>query len=622
MDNATIRYTTIQNWSTNVYNLVTKRAFAYSGARVEWIDGNLGCLAQGSTVTTPLGVKPIEKVKVGEKVLSFDESTGDLVFRKVIKKKFSGFQKVYEISMGERRLKVTPNHPFFSFIYDVKNPSKLGRYKLAYVRADKLKRAILPITSIEYGQPKKLEKLSTETVFETSNQYSNGLVAVRRFKSRLIAPISSNEEIMWFFGAYLGDGNIYRKEAKNKGTRYAKVGFSIPREDRARKKIIRILSDLIDCEPTERADKVHLTINSVELADFIELNGFKGTARTKRIPPWVLSTSENERLALLAGYLDTDGTIIKNKRIFSIKSVNKFLLEDVGKIATSLGISARIYTEYDNIQKRSVMGYECISHGSYRIEFHIDKRLFKYLSEKMKKEAENVEPAKKVYFRKIGRSSINLPESLQVAKISRGNLSEIEVPTWDIHVDETGNFISEGFIVHNSKITMKYPSVYLLGEKAHAEIVSIAFAGKGQYLDAGAKVIHIAPSTTSQITSKSVSKNSGKTIYRGLLDIEKGAKNVKSRVTCDALILDAKSASDTIPYMVIKEKDVTVAHEASVGRVSEEQLFYLMSRGYSEEAALAMIIRGFMDPFVRQLPMEYAIELNRLIELSMVGSVG
>lgn len=173
-----------------------------------------------------------------------------------------------------------------------------------------------------------------------------------------------------------------------------------------------------------------------------------------------------------------------------------------------------------------------------------------------------------------------------------------------------------------SKITMKYPAVYLMGEKAHGEVISVAFAGKGQHQDAGAKIIHMAPNTTSQIISKSISKDGGRTTYRGLLKVKKGCKNVKSSVVCDALILDENSASDTIPYMEIDEKEVSIGHEASVGKVSEEQLYYLMSRGYNEEQALGLIVRGFMDVFVRELPMEYAIELNRLIELNMEGSVG
>lgn len=173
-----------------------------------------------------------------------------------------------------------------------------------------------------------------------------------------------------------------------------------------------------------------------------------------------------------------------------------------------------------------------------------------------------------------------------------------------------------------SKITMKYPAVYLMGEKAHGEVISVAFAGKGQTQDAGAKIVHMAPNTTSQIVSKSISKDGGRSTYRGLLKVKKGCKNVKSSVVCDALLLDPESGTDTFPYIEIEEKDVSIGHEASVGRVSEEQLFYLMSRGFSEEQALGMIVRGFMDAFVRELPMEYAVELNRLIELNMEGSVG
>lgn len=173
-----------------------------------------------------------------------------------------------------------------------------------------------------------------------------------------------------------------------------------------------------------------------------------------------------------------------------------------------------------------------------------------------------------------------------------------------------------------SKITMKYPSIYLLGEGAKGEVLSVAFAGKDQHLDAGAKIIHVAKNTNSIITSKSVSKDGGRTTYRGLLKVMPKATGVKSNVRCDALILDKKSASDTIPYMEINEKNVSVGHEASVGKISEEQLFYLMSRGLTEAEAMAMIIRGFIEPFTKQLPLDYAVEMNRLIELQMEGSVG
>lgn len=173
-----------------------------------------------------------------------------------------------------------------------------------------------------------------------------------------------------------------------------------------------------------------------------------------------------------------------------------------------------------------------------------------------------------------------------------------------------------------SKVTMKYPAVYLMEPGAHGEILSIAFAGRDQHQDAGGKVVHLAPHTTSRIISKSISKDGGRASYRGLLKIHPGAYGSKSNVVCDALLLDDRSRSDTYPYIEIDEKDVTVGHEASVSKVGEEQLFYLMSRGITEEAANTMIINGFIEPLVKELPMEYAIEMNRLIQLQMEGSIG
>ena len=173
-----------------------------------------------------------------------------------------------------------------------------------------------------------------------------------------------------------------------------------------------------------------------------------------------------------------------------------------------------------------------------------------------------------------------------------------------------------------SKLTMKYPGIYLMGRKAYGETLSIAFAGKNQHQDTGAKMVHLAPDTTSKITSKSVSRANGRSTYRGLLKVAKGATNVKATVRCDALLLDDTSKTDTYPYMEIDQDDATVTHEATVGKIGDEQIFYLMSRGFSEEEALSLIVNGFMEPFTKELPMEYAVELNRLIRLEMDNSVG
>jgi Fe-S cluster assembly protein SufB len=173
-----------------------------------------------------------------------------------------------------------------------------------------------------------------------------------------------------------------------------------------------------------------------------------------------------------------------------------------------------------------------------------------------------------------------------------------------------------------SKLTMKYPAIYLVGPRAHGEVLSIAFSGDGQHQDAGAKMVHAAPDTTSIIVSKSISKNGGRTSYRGLVKVYPDAKNSKSSVKCDALLLDDKSRSDTYPTMEVDEKEVTIEHEATVSKVGEEQLFYLMSRGLTQDEATAMIINGFFEPFTKELPLEYAVELNRLIQMEMSGSVG
>lgn len=173
-----------------------------------------------------------------------------------------------------------------------------------------------------------------------------------------------------------------------------------------------------------------------------------------------------------------------------------------------------------------------------------------------------------------------------------------------------------------SKVTMKYPAVHLLEEGARGEVLSIAYAGKGQHQDAGAKMVHCAPNTSSTVLSKSISKDGGRTSYRGLVKVLPGAENVKCNIRCDALLLDDKSRSDTYPYMEIDNKNTHVGHEATVSKIGDEQLFYLMSRGLSENDAIAMIVNGFFEPFTKELPMEYAVELNRLIQLEMEGSIG
>ena len=376
---AHIHYTTIQNWSPNVYNLVTKRALAEAEATVQWTDVNMGCLAEGSTVTTRSGPKPIELVVPGEEVLSFDESSGELCFRSVTAKRKSGRQPVREVRSGMRSLWVTDNHPFLSFRYDSARPRKLGRYELSYVPADELEKAIVPISSIDYGEPHKLRVPDTTTEYSNSNQWGARFTVKRERAQRLFVDSFTTDDMMWLFGLFTGDGSVQRKFGVNGGTRWAKVVFSVPNQDRARDRLMEVMASIMPgVWPTERKDGIALSWNSVELADFITENGFATGALQKRIPEWVLQLPESQRLAFVAGYLDSDGCFVKD--IFQIKSANKSLLEDVAKILTSLGIPVRIHTESDEETDVMILGYQSRCRGVHKLCFRPDERLISFVT--------------------------------------------------------------------------------------------------------------------------------------------------------------------------------------------------------------------------------------------------
>ena len=247
-----------------------------------------------------------------------------------------------------------------------------------------------------------------------------------------------------------------------------------------------------------------------------------------------------------------------------------------------------------------------------------------------------VEPNSKVHYIEGCTAPVYTTESLHcaVVEVIAKKCSQVRYTTLQNWSNDIYNLVTKRAYAYEnalvewvdanigSKLTMKYPSVYLLGKNAKAELLSVAFAGKGQHQDAGAKAVHLASNTTSRITSKSVSKDSGRSTYRGLLHVAKGARNIKSTVRCDALLIDENSRTDTYPYIEVNEDDATITHEASVGKIGEEQIFYLMSRGFTETEALNMIVTGFLEVFTKTLPMEYAVEFNRLIQLEMEGSVG
>jgi Fe-S cluster assembly scaffold protein SufB len=578
LEGARVRYTTIQNWSKNVYNLVTKRAAAYRDATMEWVDGNLGCLAEGSTVTTPEGLKTIESLQVGEQVLSFDEQAGQLVFRTVKGKRFSGMQPVHTVSTGERKLRVTANHPFYSYV-STADAAQAGRPQLAYVRADHLHEAIIPHTSIDYGQPHHLQMPS----------------------GHLHDGCETNADTMWLCGYRAGEGIL-------------EVNTSRVRVDRSLSSPTHLtgtMTALVDSPVRQDA----LVRDSEALAACLHLNGFAGDTRSRRVPIWVWSLPETQRLAFIAGYLDACGSAHKGR--FSLKSANRGWLEDLASLLVTLGITPHLHTAFAEPRQVEIIGLACTAHSTYSLTFAADARFSQYLSPALRTQAHISQP-----LNEHEAGPLELPASVALAEVSVSASSGVEVPTWDIEVEGTGNFVSQGFIVHNSKVTMKYPAVLLMEPGARGDVLSVAFAGDSMHQDAGAKITHLAPHTTSQILSKSVSKGTGRASYRGLVRINPTAHHTKSSVRCDALLLDKQARTDTYPTIRVENNETEIGHEATVSKVGEDQLFYLMSRGLDESEAYSLIVNGFIEPITKELPMEYAVELNRLIQLEMSGSVG
>jgi Fe-S cluster assembly scaffold protein SufB len=547
------RYTTIQNWSNNVYNLVTKRAVAHANATMEWIDGNLGCITGDAGVLVNNDVIPIAQLEPGAMAYSLNTEM-EWERRRVVAKKYSGRQQVF-LLRGEnhREIRATANHPFLTL-------SKSGeRIGLGWKRLDQL--AVGEWVAVsgsvpDHGRPR---------VFDAVPAAGRKPVTI---------PSESTDDLMWLLGLYVGDGYL-------DGHR---VCFAVPPQDRAHERLVALLKSLFNVDYVVHGNAVR--VNSTRLRSWLVDLEFVGGARDRRIPRWVYRLPLSQRVAFLEGFIAADGYRRSNHTNLSITSVHRALLEDTKALAIECGWDPRKISKWTRRELKP-LGREEKENSHYALYFG---------------EGELDGP---IYFTKV--SAI---EPLGVED------------TWDIEIEGTHNFVANGFVVHNSKLTMKYPAIYMMEPGAHGEVLSIAFAGHGQHQDAGAKAVHCAPRTSSKIISKSISKDGGRAGYRGLVKVQKGAVDCKSTVNCDALILDERSRSDTYPYMEIEEDKVTIGHEATVSKIGDEQIFYLMSRGIPEEEAAAMIVAGFIEPVVKELPMEYAVEMNRLIQLQMEGSVG
>jgi Fe-S cluster assembly scaffold protein SufB len=400
----------------------------------------------------------------------------------------------------------------------------------------------------------------------------------RRKHSRnpFVAPAESSEDLMWLLGFYVGDGYL---DGENR------VTFAVPDSDPACEPLRARLRSVFGLEAT-RSRGVQLRVNSAPLVDWLRAAGFEGDADTKRLPDWMFRIPHAQKRAFVEGYIAADGHVREGHRNISITSTSWKLLEQVRALAISAGMNATKISTWTRRQKLPLGTRE----KSYTTSY--------------------------LYF---GDEPLDAPvHFVPILTIEPAG----EHVTYDIEVEGTANFIANGVFVHNSRATVKYPAIYLRGEGATAEVISVAFAGHGQHQDTGAKAVHLAPNTRSRIVSKSVSKDGGRGTYRGTLKVAPGATGVVASVRCDALLLDEQSRSDTYPYIDVQEDDTTMTHEATVGKVSQDQIFYLMSRGLTENEATNLVVQGFLEVFTKELPMEYAIEFNRLVKLEMEGSLG
>jgi len=551
-----VRYTTLQNWSDNIYNLVTKRAHAFENAYVEWLDANMGCLIGSTKIFMKGDVKEIKNVDIGDIVYSLDENL-KLVEKKVLAKKYSGKKEVFKIETSNRRqVYATTNHPFLVL-------KKGGKYSALCWQA------------LEFIEEGDLVAVSGDVPDSGKSYLLPNLPKISRIKTKIKIPEKSNAELMWLLGFYIGDG--YPDNAR--------VCFSLTTEDKSYSKLVGSLESLFGITKYRQSANAVLRVNSKLLIEWILSLGLKGHAGQKRMPKWIFSLPKNEKLAFIRGYVDADGYIRDGHKNVSITSANKALLEDIKTLSLTCGLEAMKISKW---------------------------------SRKEKKPLGKIEKEYIHYFLYFGEKKLNDP--IYFMPVISKDFYGLE-DTWDLEIDGAPNFVADGFIVHNSHITMKYPSVYLRGEHAKANILSVAFANSGQHQDAGAKALHFAPNTSSTILSKSISKGSGKTTFRGLIHVSKGAKNSKAHMKCDALLINKESKSDTIPSLRINEDDVSIGHEATVGKVGEDQLFYLMSRGLSEEQATTLIVSGFFKQFTKELPLEYALEFTKLIEMEMKNDI-
>jgi Fe-S cluster assembly protein SufB len=576
---------------------------ADEGSYVHYVEG---CHLAGSMVRVRDGEKPIEQIAAGDEVLTHRGR-----FRAVkepMRRRFSG--PIHHIRFqgeGYRSLAVTPGHPFL------------------VVRRDQ----------------EREHNRAFEPQWLTAQQLRKGDYLA------LPARIDTETEPQ-----LLVEGDVSVGGGRHAAV-LESVGVAVD------ERMARVMGI---AEGSVSANSSHLTFDSAESEE--ELRELGRTTDELRIPDWVFSLSERDRAAFVRGLYDGEGSYDAGLDLYRVNQTNQHVAQRLRELLLSLGIRATLSVSERSAPRRPIWQVAICKADHPRFE-----RLVL-----------GVEPRP----RRATHAQAVIADGYVWMPIASIEKIVADCEVFNMSVEEDESYVCEGVVSHNctaptysssslhsavveliakpgariryttvqnwstnvfnlvtkravayedatvewvdcnlgSKLTMKYPSVYLLGERAHGEILSIAFAGHGQHQDAGGKIIHAAPNTTSNVFAKSISKDGGRGSYRGLLEIAKGAHGARSKVVCDALLLDERSRSDTYPTIRISEDDVNVGHEATVSKVGEDQLFYLRAHGIPEDEASKLIVNGFIEPITKELPMEYAVEMNRLIELQMEGSIG
>ena len=619
---------------------------AEDGSDVHYIEG---CFIAGSMVRVRDGEKAIEEIEAGDEVLTHRGR-----FRRVrepmVRKRRGLIKHIRFQGEGYRSLAVTPGHPFL--VAQRRNPREHNRsFDARWVTAQELQKGdyvALP-TNIDVEAPSA--GAHVEDVEVGHGRHTATLEKVE---------VSLNTRTCRLIGLYLAEGSV---PANTSYVNFDSAEHEVEIRDFTR----GAMADTFGLEPYEQVYRDRaarkLSYGSVRAARFFS-QAFGRTARELRIPDWVFGLGEEERAALVRGIYDGEGSYDTSLDLHRINQTNQHVAQRLRELLLSLGIRASL-SRSDRAEPRQPIWQVAIC--------KMDHPRFEELVL-----GETPRPARATHAHSV------IADGYVWMPISAIDELEADCEVFNLSVEEDESYVCEGVVSHNctapvystdslhsavveiiaqrgsrvryttvqnwsqnvfnlvtkravahedatmewvdcnlgSKLTMKYPSIYLLGERAHGEILSIAFAGAGQHQDAGGKIIHGAPKTTSSIFSKSISKDGGRATYRGLLEVAKGATETRSKVVCDALLLDPESRSDTYPTIRIDEADANVGHEASVSKVGEDQLFYLQSHGLDEEEASKMIVNGFIEPIAKELPMEYSVEMNRLIELQMEGSIG